>query len=379
MKYCTKCIMPDTRPEQVFDAEGVCDACRSIEQKHKGINWEDRRDELEKILSRYRNKDGSWWDCIIPVSGGKDSCYQAYTMKYEFNMNPLCVNFIPCEMTDIGLKNILFLRDLGFDIIQVGANRKIYREMVKKGFYDLGDCCWPEHIGIFTAPVRVAVQYRVPLIVWGENPQFEYGGPASIRSNNYLDRSWLEQFAMLGYRISDLYLEGFDRKELLAFEYPSNEQLKEVGVTGLFLGYYLKWEAFKHVEKMKSLGWNSNPEGPVEGAYYDFENLDCKWIAGLHDYMKFLKYGYGRATDQLCIEIRHGRISREKAIRIVRQYEGTIPRKYLFDFFKFIDCSEGAFYKTLDKFTNKKIFKLDSEGNLVKDSNGEVIKIDYGY
>jgi len=371
--------MPDTRPEQVFDEEGVCDACRSIERKLKIIDWKKRRGEFEQILERYRNKDGSWWDCVIPVSGGKDSCYQVYTMKHEFGMNPLCVNFIPCEMTDLGIKNIRFLRDLGVDLIQVGVNRHAYRRMVRKGFFDLGDCCWPEHIGIFTAPVRVAVQYNVPLIIWGENSQFEYGGPASKRENNYLDRNWLEQFQMLGYRISDLYEEGFTRKELLAFEYPTDEELKRVGITGLFLGYYLKWNAFEHVKQMKALGWQPNPDGPVEGAYYDFENLDCKWIAGLHDYMKFLKYGYGRATDQLSIEIRHGRIGRDEAIRLVRQYEGQVPRKYLPDFLNFVGCGEEEFHKTLERFTNKKIFKTDKSGKFIRDENGDVIKIDYGY
>jgi len=380
MRYCKRCIMPDTRPEQVFDEEGVCDACKSSEKKHRDIDWQQRRKGFEKILDRYRCKDGSWWDCIVPVSGGKDSCYQAVQMKYEYEMNPLLVNFIPCEMTEVGLKNILWLRDQGFDMIQVGGNRKIYKQMVRKGFFDLGDCCWPEHIGIFTAPVRVAVQYNVPLLIWGENSQFEYGGPASKRENNYLDRNWLEQFQMLGYRISDLYHEGYDKKDLLTWEYPSDEELKEVGVTGLFLGYYKKWDTYEHAQKMIKMGWNVNPGGgPVEGSYYNFENLDCKWITGLHDYLKFLKYGYGRATDELCIEIRAGRIDREEAIRIVRNLEGKIPRKYLKDFLDFIDCTEEEFFKTLDRFTNRKTFLTDENGNFIKDENGDVIKKDYGY
>lgn len=378
MKYCKKCIMPDTRPEQVFNSEGECDACSSAVIKHKAIDWNSRREEFKKILDKYRCKDGSWWDCIIPVSGGKDSCHQAYTLKYEFGMNPLCVNFIPCEMTELGLKNILFLRGLGLDIIQVGANRMTYRQMIRKGFFDLGDCCWPEHIGIFTVPPRVAVQYRIPLIIWGENSQFEYGGPASKRNDNYLDRNWLEQFQMLGYRISDLYNEGFKKSDLLVFEYPSDKELKETGVTGLFLGYYTNWNAMEHTQKMAELGWNRNPSGPTQGSYYDFENLDCKWV-GLHDYLKFLKYGFGRATDQLCIEIRHGRISRDEAIRVVRKYEGQVPREYLSDFLEFTGCSEEEFFKTLDKFTNRKIFKTDGNNNLIRDKNGEVIKVDYGY
>lgn len=379
MRYCKRCIMPDTRPEQVFDENGICDACHSAKIKHHEIDWAQRRKELEQLLERYRNKDGTWWDCIIPVSGGKNSCYQAYTLKYKFGMNPLCVNHVPCEMTEIGLKNIMFLRELGFDLIQVAANRQVYRKMVRKGFFDLGDACWPEHIGIFTVPPRVAVQYKVPLIIWGENSQFEYGGPASRREDNYLDRNWLEQFQMYGYRISDLYEEGFDRKDLLVFEYPSDEELKQGGVTGLYLGYYLKWDNIEQFREMQSLGWSPNPDGPVEEAYWSFENLDCKWCSGLHDHLKFLKYGYSRATDQLCIEIRSGKMDREKALRMVRNYEGKLPRKYLPDFLRYLNCTEKEFFAALDRFTNRKIFLTNERGELVRDKDGNLIKRDYGY
>ena len=164
-------------PEQVFK-QGICDACWSAEEKHLEIDWSARRSEFETILQRYRGT-GENYDCIIPVSGGKDSCYQAITMRDEYGMTPLCVTHTPCELTEVGLKNLNFLRDEGFDLIQVSPNRKAYREMVRVGFFKLGDCCWPEHVGIFTAPIRVAVNYNVPLLIWGENSQFEYGGPAS--------------------------------------------------------------------------------------------------------------------------------------------------------------------------------------------------------
>ncbi len=379
MKYCKKCIIPDTRPEQVFDESGICDACHSAVRKHNEIDWKVRRKEFVEILDRYRNKNGTWWDCIVPVSGGKDSCYQAYTLKYEFGMNPLCVNFVPCEMCDVGLKNILFLRDLGFDMVQVSANRKVYRKMVRKGFFDLGDSCWPEHIGIFTSAPRVAVQYKIPLIIWGENSQFEYGGPAAGRKNNYLDRNWLEQYQMLGCRVSDMYEEGVDRKELLAFEYPSDKELKEAKVTGLFMGHYLKWDPLEHVDMVLKLGWNPNPDGPVECAYNAYENIDCKWASGLHDYFKFIKYGYSRASDQLSVEIRNGRMKREEAIRIVRDYEGKVPRRFLPDFLRYLNITEDEFFKVADRFTNRKIFLTDKEGRFMRDKKGDLIKRDYGY
>lgn len=373
MKYCCRCIMPSSRPEQVFDNEGVCDACRSAEIKHKEIDWDLRRTELECILGRYRG-DGVRYDCIIPVSGGKDSTYQALAMRDQFGMNPLCVNHLPCDLTEIGWQNLLNLRDLGFDLIHVGANRRAYREMVRVGFFKLGDCCWPEHIGIFTAPVRVAVQYEIPLLVWGENPQFEYGGPAAHRDNNFLDHNWLEQFQMLGYRVGDMVHEGVDMSQLNALVYPSDEEIRRVGVTGLFLGYFQKWDSMRNLAISLANGWQRNPDGPVEGAYNDVENLDCKWIGGLHDYMKYLKYGYGRATDQLCIEIRAGRMTRAEAVIALRNTDqGTIPWRYVPDFLEYLGIQEAEFLENLDRFTNRRLFELDEGGRVAKDANGNPI------
>ncbi len=365
--------MPATRPEQVFDKDGICDACHSVERK-KEINWVERENEFKKILDRYRSKDG-WYDCIIPVSGGKDSVYQALTMRDRYNMNPLCVNHIPCEVTDVGQQNITFMRELGFDVIQIGANRKAYREMVRIGFNKLGDSCWPEHIGIFTAPVRVAVQYKIPLLIWGENSQFEYGGPATKKDNNFLDRNWLEQFQMLGYRINDVVNDGIDLKDIKTFHYPSDEEIHSVGITGLFMGYFTKWDTKHNIDNALKLGWHPNPDGPVENAWNAYENLDCKWIGGLHDYMKFIKYGFSRATDQLCIEIRHGRISRNDAIdELMNSTEGKVPWKYVPDFLEYLNITKEEFVKTLDRFTNKRIFECDAKGNLVKDSDGNLVR-----
>ena len=373
MRFCKTCIMPATRPEQVF-IDGECDACISSRVKHREIIWEDRHREFETILAQFRG-DGTRYDCLIPVSGGKDSCYQAITMRDKYGMTPLCVTHTPCELTDVGLKNLNFLRDQGFDLIQISSNRKAYRELVKIGFSTLGDCCWPEHIGIFSAPVRVAVNYKIPLLIWGENSQFEYGGPATHKENNFLDRNWLEQFQMLGHRIQDVVHEGLRVEDIKMLQYPSDEEINEVGVTGLFLGYFEKWDSKRNADICCNLGWNRNPDGPVEGAFNDLENLDCKWIGGLHDYMKYIKYGYGRATDQLCIEIRAGRLSRLEAITaLAGTDEGKIPWKFVPDFLQYTGISEQEFLDTLDKFTNKRIFERDNEtGKLVKDDQGNLI------
>ena len=372
MQYCKKCLYPTTRPEQVF-TDGICNGCHSVAEKSQ-INWDNRQKEFEDILKKHRMDDGNY-DCIIPVSGGKDSCYQAIVMRDKYNMNPLYVNHTPCEITDVGEKNLLFLRDQGFDLIQASCNRKSYRQLSKIGFEKLGDCCWPEHIGIFTIPSKIAVKFNIPLIIWGENSQFEYGGPATKKDNNFLDRNWLEQFQMLGYRLHDCISDGIKMKDISMLEYPSDENIQAVGVTGLFLGYFEPWDTMRNLDTVERLGWLRNDYGPIEGAYNDFENLDCKWIGGLHDYMKFLKFGYGRATDQLSIEIRAIRISRIEAVKGLKKTdEGKLPNKYIEDYQNFIDVSEQSFLNTLDRFTNKSLFELDSHGNLIKDEQNNLIR-----
>lgn len=228
--------MPSTKPDLYFDENGVCDACRNYERR-KTIDWAKRKDELNIILDKYRRSNGENWDCVVPVSGGKDSTYQVLQML-SFGMNPLCVTATTCDVTEIGRRNIENIKRLGVDYIEISPNPKVRAKLNRIGLTQVGDISWPEHVGIFTIPVRVAVQYKIPLIIWGENSQNEYGGPASAAENNILNRSWLEEFGgLLGFRVTDLIgFEGLQRKDLIPYFYPDDVDLRDVGVTGLFWG-----------------------------------------------------------------------------------------------------------------------------------------------
>lgn len=192
IQYCKRCCLPSTKPHLAFDEEGICNACRNYENR-KNVDWDERKKELMAILDRYRSKDGSNWDCIIPVSGGKDSTYQVVTML-ELGMNPLCVTATTCDLTDIGRRNIENIKKMGVDYIEVTTNRIVRAKLNRIGLLEVGDISWPEHVSIFTVPVRMAVNFNIPLIIWGENSQNEYGGPAAAVENNVLDRRWLEEF-----------------------------------------------------------------------------------------------------------------------------------------------------------------------------------------
>jgi len=265
--------MPETRPDLYIDEEGVCSACRYIEKRVE-IDWEKRKEELLNILDRYRSKNGSNYDCIIPVSGGKDSHFQTIKML-EMGMNPLCVTATTCKLSDIGRRNIENLKSLGVDYVEVTTNPIIRRKINKFALTQVGDISWPEHVSIFTVPVRLAVQLNVPLIIWGENPQTEYGGPAAAAENNTLNRRWLEEFGgLLGLRVSDLVgQEEIEHRHLIQCTYPTDEELKREGVTGLFLGYYLPWDGYKNVLIAQAYGFETYYK-PVEGALTNYENLD---------------------------------------------------------------------------------------------------------
>jgi len=372
MKYCKKCLYPDTKPQLVFNDDGICSACTNRKTK-ESIDWDKKREEFVKILDKYSSKDSSNYDCIIPVSGGKDSTYQTYVMKEEFGLNPLVVNFHPLDQTNIGKKNLENLKKIGVDCIEFSPNPNVYQKLARYGLSELGDFQWPEHIGIFTVPVQIAVKYKIPLIIWGENPQLEYGQPTDINKDTILDREWNEKNG--GYFLDKIKPEhmtkyGFEIKDLKPYLYPSDDEIKKVGVTGVFLGTYIKWDIFKQLEFVKTLGFSENDE-IREGTYDRWENLDV-YFSVFHDYFKFIKYGFGRTTDHVSIEIRYGKMTREKGIELIKKHEGKIPQKYLKEFLNAAAITMNEFEEICDKFTSKELFQTDQDGKLVKDKEGNL-------
>jgi len=371
--------MPETKPDLYIDAEGVCSACRSYEGR-KEVAWAKRKEELLCVLDRYRSSDAGGYDCIIPVSGGKDSTFQVIRML-ELGMNPLCVTATTDKLSAIGRHNIENLKRQGVDYIEVTANPVVRRRINRLALTQVGDISWPEHVLIFTIPVRIAVQMKIPLIVWGENSQNEYGGPAADAGNNVLTRRWLEEFGgLLGLRVSDLAgQDGIEVRNLIQYTYPSDDDLRRVGVTGIFLGYYLPWDGYGNALISQAHGFESYHK-PVEGSLVNYENLD-NIQTGIHDYFKFLKFGFGRATDLACLHVRRGRLSREDAVKMVKMHDGKFPWEYLGcpigEVLGEIGMSLEEFLRVCDRFTNKKLFVCDSRGGLVKDPRGNLSTINY--
>jgi len=371
--------MPDTKPDLRFDEDGICSACRNFEERTE-VDWNARRSELEEILDRYRPTDGSNYDCIVPVSGGKDSTYQVLRLL-ELGANPLCVTATTDDLSEYGRHNIENLKSFGVDYIEITTNPTIRRRINHLALEQVGDISWPEHVAIFTIPVRIAVQFNVLLIIWGENAQNEYGGPAAAAKDNTLTREWLDEFGgLLGLRVSDLVGQvDVEPKHLIQYTYPTDDELARVGVTGLYLGYYIPWDGYTNALVVQGHGFKTYPR-PVEGSLVNYENLD-NHQTGIHDYFKFLKYGFARATDQACLHIRRGRLPRGDAIGLIRKLDGAFPWTYLGkpieETLSEIDMTVEEFIRICDRFTNKKLFLTDNQGKLIKDAGGNLTKINY--
>jgi len=379
IRYCTRCVMPETKPDLFIDEEGVCNACRNYEHRAE-IDYDARLSELKTILDRYRSKDGSNYDCVIGVSGGKDSTVQVLRML-EMGMNPLCVTATTDMLSDIGRRNLDNIKELGADLFEVSVDPVVRRKINRIALEQVGDISWPEHVTIFTIPVRLAVQFRIPLIVWGENPQHEYGGPAAAVKDNTLTRRWLEEFGgLLGLRVSDLIgVEGIQPRDLIQYTYPTDAQLQDVGVTGIFLGYYVPWDGYANALTAQAHGFETY-HTTIEGSMVNYENLD-NIQTGIHDYFKYLKFAFGRATDLACMHVRRGRLRREDAINIVRRLDGRFPHTYLGvpiqNVLDEMDMSHDEFVRICDRYTNRKLFKCDPNGELIKDRDGNLTKINY--
>ena len=362
LEFCKKCLFPNTKPDLFFDADGVCDSCITADRIHgisNSIDWAARKDSFTEILQEHLGGDG--YNCIVPVSGGKDSTWQVYAMKKIYGMKPLAVTFDQFDQTSIGEHNLDILKNIGVDHIHFTLNPLVVKNLVLKGLEIVGDPYWVNHVGIFTVPFTIAAKFGIKLVIYGENPQLEYGGPPESRDNMIMDKRWRQEFGgMRGFREEDMVDDTISSSDIDALRYPSDEEVKSKGIKGLFYGHFHKWDAGEHMKICESIGWKPLDEVP-KGSWVDYENCDMKFI-DLREHIKFLKFGYGRATDQLNISIRNSRISRQEALSIVKTIDGEFSLESRKEFCEYLDISEDYFTQVVDGFVNTELFtKIDGK------------------
>lgn len=361
MKYCKNCILPDTRPGIFLNDDGICSGCIGHWEKDNVIDWKARKKSLDGIVERVRLRNSNY-DCLIPVSGGKDSHYQVYVMKNLYGLKPLCYSYKTPARTELGEKNLRNLIDVfGVDHFDFRVNPHVERKFMLKALKKNGIAGLPFHMAMFSTGLRLAVDMRIPLIVWGENSQLEFGGSAEDRNNPYLDNEWLKKHGCVHSTVEDWTDENLSLKEMAPYTLPSDEQFRKVKVESIFLGYYLKWESHENYKIAERFGFQKSPDGPVIGTY-DFADLDDKFIT-IHHYIKWLKFGICRAFDTISLDIRYGRMSRDEGIKLIKNiHHEEINPDHLDAFCRFLGITEDEFWKTIEQFRNTDIWKKDKNG-----------------
>ncbi len=332
--WCAKCIMKSSKPGISFNSYGLCNACQQA-VFNDDINWDKRWQKLEEITDGAREKEG--YNILIPVSGGKDSTFSAMKAR-ELGLNPLCVNVAPCQPTLLGERNLANLSRLGFDVFRFFPNQKIMPELVKRSFYEDGDPCTSHEFMLYSIPVKIAMLYGIKLINWGENCQTEYGNP--------------EVVCGLWGRQADHWLSNtVTKKDLIPFELPTEQQIEESGLKTIYFSDYIRWDSRKVAEFAIEHGLEVRPKEELvgTGGYWDFEQLDDESPVIGH-YLKYEKFGYGRATDQACRDIRLGYIDREQGLELAWQYDGKLNPKYIVNFCKYIGINEDEFHRVCKGF-----------------------------
>ena len=326
MQYCLRCVYPaNSAVPLTFDEQGVCSGCRVEEEKTK-INWPERRKLLKEILAEYKAKAKGPYHCIIPVSGGKDSLFQTYLIKEVFGLNPLLVTFNHQFNTQRGIRNLANLvRKLEVDHIRFTPNPDLVRRLSAYSLEIMGDMFWHSHCGIYTWPVQIAVKYKIPLIVWGEQGFMDLGGMFSHYDMVEMTNKFRVEHGLRGYDAKDMVSKKHDIsiEELSWAVYPSDEEIEEVNVRGIYIGTFLPWDHVKQTELMIKL-YNFEA-APHPRSFNLYENVEDFVSNGLNDYLRYLKFGYGRATDHAAYEIRRGRMTREQGIGMVKKYDHVYP------------------------------------------------------
>ena len=355
--------MPKTKPGLSMDAEGICSACRSVERKHE-IDWEERADRLKKICDEIRGSNGNGYECIVPVSGGKDSINQAYMMSQVYKLRTLMVMQVPHMHTIEGIENLnAMVSGLDLDLIKIAVRPRPHQWIRRLATLKLGNPSYPEHHLIFSLVARVASLYAAPLVVWGEDIGVEFGGTVSATSaanGSAEDLIKNDLFHESGF---EELLEGtVPDNQLYFYSHPDKEELGRRRIRSIYLGYYHWWDGFKHLNVAKGLGFVSRDK-PLPGNLLPYDNIDDK-LCEVSMYLKFMKLGFGRATDQCCYKIWNGYMSREEAVERVNVLQYDLPA-YIPEYLEYHQLTEDEFWECVERWRNHDIWhKVNNEWRL---------------
>jgi N-acetyl sugar amidotransferase len=336
--------MPETQEGITFDDMGVCQACQSSEQKMH-INWVEREHRLRKILEQAKAAAGNNYDCIVPISGGKDSTFQLHVLVKVYGMKPLAVTFSHNWYSKTGWYNLQnALARFNVDHIMFTPNRELVNRLARKSLHAIGDTCWTCHSGIGAFPLQVAVRFKIPLLIWGESIAEASGRASYDNPVHKFDREYFTKVSAK-LRPEQIVCEYLSERDLYPFAIPSVEECEEIGLYGIHLGDYMFWDDERQTEFVRDVyGWK---ETEIEGAYKRYKSAECI-MPGMHDFTCYLKRGYGRTTYQASIDVRNGLLTREEAFALVEKHDPVRPEALDY-YLKITGMTEEEFYMAMEK------------------------------
>ena len=367
MKYCIKCLQPDTRPNIIFK-RGICPACIYFKEL-KDVDWQERYDTLEEIASEYRgkNKEGSF-DCIIGVSGGKDSTRQALWIRDKLKLKPLlvCLSYPPEQVTALGASNLSNLIDLGFDVVVSYPSPRHWKELVKLGFFKFSNWAKSTELALFASVPQIAISYKIPLILWGENPGLQLGDLKTLGKTGYDGNNLRNMNTLSGGEVNWILDSGIPKNELFPYFYPSKEDFKKNELQIIYLGWFLgDWSLVNNALYSVTDGLNIREETVEKtGDLLGVSALDDDWVI-LNQMIKYFKFGFGKVSDYCNEEIRLGRMARHEAKELITKYDDACDDKYIKSFCEYIEISETQFWDHVRSSVNKDLFNVEKNGKIV--------------
>jgi N-acetyl sugar amidotransferase len=357
VKFCKRCTISNQRPRIGFDEDGICTACRFADFKKTGIDWKLRKKELEDLCDRHRKNDGSY-DVIVPGSGGKDGSYVAHQLKHEFGMNPLTVTWAPHIYTDIGKRNFTNFVNSGFTNILGTPDGQVHRKMTRLSFIHLGDPFQPFIYGQYNFPIQISVRFNIPLIMYGENGEVEYGGDMKNAYRPNRDIEDAEKHYFSGLPPEFWKDHGISQRDIHPYLPPPFEMVKKNKSEVHFFSYYKYWDPQENYYYCtEKTGFSAHPERS-EGTYSKYASLDDR-LDGYHYYLMFMKFGIGRTTSDTAHEVRDEKITRDEGIALIKKYDGEFPKRYYDEFLTYCDLTDEEAQAIFDSWRGDHIWQKD--------------------
>ena len=357
MRYCKRCLYHEQHPLLLtIDEEGICSGCRVHEEKDI-LDWKEKGIKLGHILRNYKNTNSSNYDCIIPVSGARDSHFIVHTIKNVYGMNPLLVTYNKHYNTDVGIRNLANLRiKFDCDIMTLTVNPDKVKKITRATLHRMGSLYWHCIAGQTVYPVQVAVKFKIPLIIWGAHQGVDQVGMFSHLDEVEMTRKYRKEHDLMGFEAEDLIndFDGITYEDIVQYVYPDDKEIERVGVRGIYLNNYIRWDSkSQHEQMIKEFDYETHTQTRTFDTYND---VDCWNYSDIHDYIKYLKHGYGKVVDHACREIRLKRMTREQAVALTHKYLEQKP-KNLNLFLDWLGMTENGFNYIIDQHRNKAVWK----------------------